>query len=295
LVANLTNAWTTDSYPPVTAARFYQATRFNGIRSNNFSTISFTIETLFEEALNDRQVAFYGPVNVTVSYNGSAVAIYQQNFTGIAEDHGYTYNGNYKTYSNVNTFRFMVTPTIVVPWRNSSHVFRVDCDWYDNVTLTLYQTIGTTEPTEVPQIMRHHTSVTITYDARTGTTDGTTEEPPSSKDGETINWLPVIAIIIGIAIFAAVFIGGGSSSCPDQGTDRPAYTPSKRRASRRRTRKTKAATETIAQCIVCNLPIKADQELICCPQCGSPAHRRHLAEWLHINGTCPVCQNKIRI
>ena len=48
-------------------------------------------------------------------------------------------------------------------------------------------------------------------------------------------------------------------------------------------------------CSVCHMAIQGSDEYSRCPQCGSPAHYAHLAEWIKIRGTCPVCRAKIKI
>ena len=48
-------------------------------------------------------------------------------------------------------------------------------------------------------------------------------------------------------------------------------------------------------CIVCRMKISASDLLSRCPECGSPAHYSHLAEWLKIRGNCPVCKKRVKI
>ena len=48
-------------------------------------------------------------------------------------------------------------------------------------------------------------------------------------------------------------------------------------------------------CAVCRTKISDVRILVRCPECGSPAHYPHLAEWLKIRGSCPVCKKKITI
>ncbi|MFW9778762.1 MAG: hypothetical protein ACFFE8_07905 [Candidatus Heimdallarchaeota archaeon] len=48
-------------------------------------------------------------------------------------------------------------------------------------------------------------------------------------------------------------------------------------------------------CTVCRMPISENRSLVRCPECGSPAHYAHLAEWLKINAKCPICKNRIKI
>ncbi|MFX0092085.1 MAG: hypothetical protein ACFFBD_10020, partial [Candidatus Hodarchaeota archaeon] len=48
-------------------------------------------------------------------------------------------------------------------------------------------------------------------------------------------------------------------------------------------------------CSVCKMKITDSEDHYICPHCSSPAHYSHLAEWLKIRGTCPVCRKKISI
>jgi tetratricopeptide (TPR) repeat protein len=54
-------------------------------------------------------------------------------------------------------------------------------------------------------------------------------------------------------------------------------------------------TEVEEFCSVCRMRISEPSTLIRCPDCGSPAHYSHLAEWLKIRGHCPICKKKIKI
>ncbi len=47
-------------------------------------------------------------------------------------------------------------------------------------------------------------------------------------------------------------------------------------------------------CSVCRMKISEESNTIRCPECGSPAHFAHLAEWLKIRGACPICKKKVR-
>lgn len=48
-------------------------------------------------------------------------------------------------------------------------------------------------------------------------------------------------------------------------------------------------------CSVCRMKVTDITRLVRCPECGSPAHYSHLAEWLKIRGFCPICKKKIKI
>ena len=57
--------------------------------------------------------------------------------------------------------------------------------------------------------------------------------------------------------------------------------------------------ESLAQretCSVCRMQINTnDPNVVRCESCGAPAHFPHLAEWLKIRGTCPICGRKTNI
>ncbi|WP_455141032.1 hypothetical protein [Candidatus Hodarchaeum mangrovi] len=48
-------------------------------------------------------------------------------------------------------------------------------------------------------------------------------------------------------------------------------------------------------CIVCRAIINNRESLVRCPECGSPAHYAHLAEWLKIRGVCPICKKRVKL
>ena len=48
-------------------------------------------------------------------------------------------------------------------------------------------------------------------------------------------------------------------------------------------------------CSVCRMKITEESTIVRCPQCGSPAHFAHLAEWLKIRGACPICKKKVKV
>ena len=54
-------------------------------------------------------------------------------------------------------------------------------------------------------------------------------------------------------------------------------------------------TEVEEFCSVCRMRINEPSTLVRCPDCGSPAHYTHLAEWLKIRGHCPICKKRIKI
>nr|MDO8099295.1 RING finger domain-containing protein [Candidatus Njordarchaeota archaeon] len=47
------------------------------------------------------------------------------------------------------------------------------------------------------------------------------------------------------------------------------------------------------KCMVCNLDLKRDQEVLRCPRCGNLAHKVHILEWLHTHNYCPVCNQHL--
>ena len=46
-------------------------------------------------------------------------------------------------------------------------------------------------------------------------------------------------------------------------------------------------------CSVCKRGIYANEELVACPKCKTPAHKNHLIEWLKAIGSCPKCKDHI--
>lgn len=48
-------------------------------------------------------------------------------------------------------------------------------------------------------------------------------------------------------------------------------------------------------CCVCKRPVGSGTSVVQCPHCRSAAHYPHLAEWVKIKGTCPVCRQKIQL
>ncbi|MFW9984939.1 MAG: RING finger domain-containing protein [Candidatus Odinarchaeota archaeon] len=50
-----------------------------------------------------------------------------------------------------------------------------------------------------------------------------------------------------------------------------------------------------AKCIVCGLLIRDGQQMVYCPSCGNPAHYAHLAEWVKVKGTCPICRKRVNL
>lgn len=49
------------------------------------------------------------------------------------------------------------------------------------------------------------------------------------------------------------------------------------------------------KCAVCGLQIREGQQMVYCPNCGNPAHYTHLAEWVRVKGTCPICRNRVNL
>lgn len=54
-------------------------------------------------------------------------------------------------------------------------------------------------------------------------------------------------------------------------------------------------TEVEEFCSVCRMKISDPSTLVRCPDCGSPAHYSHIAEWLKIRGVCPICKKRVKI
>lgn|GEM_PF-1199779 len=47
------------------------------------------------------------------------------------------------------------------------------------------------------------------------------------------------------------------------------------------------------RCVVCNLPLESvKDEIVYCPHCRLPAHKKHILEWLHGHSVCP-CPRKL--
>ncbi|MHA1631124.1 MAG: hypothetical protein ACTSVS_13175 [Candidatus Heimdallarchaeota archaeon] len=49
------------------------------------------------------------------------------------------------------------------------------------------------------------------------------------------------------------------------------------------------------KCSVCKLPISFGSLTLECPHCHTIAHQEHLLEWIKVKGTCPVCQQKLKL
>jgi len=47
------------------------------------------------------------------------------------------------------------------------------------------------------------------------------------------------------------------------------------------------------RCIICRRTFKNADKIVRCPHCHVPAHYAHFAEWIKINGKCPVCKNRL--
>jgi hypothetical protein len=43
------------------------------------------------------------------------------------------------------------------------------------------------------------------------------------------------------------------------------------------------------ECMVCNLELNENDDVVWCPHCGDPAHKTHLLEWIRMRNTCPIC------
>ena len=48
-------------------------------------------------------------------------------------------------------------------------------------------------------------------------------------------------------------------------------------------------------CMICWKVILDSEEIFACPTCNTIFHLPHLAEWLHIKGSCPTCQAHIPV
>lgn len=52
--------------------------------------------------------------------------------------------------------------------------------------------------------------------------------------------------------------------------------------------------EKVHQCIVCRRTFKSTDKVVRCPYCYAAAHYAHFAEWIKINGKCPVCKRRLK-
>ncbi|MFX0195220.1 MAG: RING finger domain-containing protein [Candidatus Hodarchaeota archaeon] len=48
------------------------------------------------------------------------------------------------------------------------------------------------------------------------------------------------------------------------------------------------------QCIICRRTFKSTDKVVRCPYCYAAAHYAHFAEWIKINGKCPVCKRRLK-
>jgi DNA-directed RNA polymerase subunit RPC12/RpoP len=46
-------------------------------------------------------------------------------------------------------------------------------------------------------------------------------------------------------------------------------------------------------CSICMKHISYNEETVKDPNCGNLFHRRHIIEWLKVQGTCPLCKKRI--
>ncbi|WXG44158.1 MAG: HEAT repeat domain-containing protein [Promethearchaeati archaeon SRVP18_Atabeyarchaeia-1] len=51
---------------------------------------------------------------------------------------------------------------------------------------------------------------------------------------------------------------------------------------------------TRKKCIVCNLPLGKDEQLVQCPFCKNVAHKDHMLDWLSGRDYCPTCRTKVK-
>ncbi len=48
-------------------------------------------------------------------------------------------------------------------------------------------------------------------------------------------------------------------------------------------------------CFICKLKLDKNEKIYRCPECRSPFHIKHLAEWLNENSDCPVCNVELSL
>ncbi|WXG46739.1 MAG: hypothetical protein WED05_08810 [Candidatus Atabeyarchaeum deiterrae] len=51
--------------------------------------------------------------------------------------------------------------------------------------------------------------------------------------------------------------------------------------------------ESTGICMVCNQDLRLSDAVAWCSHCGSPAHRDHLLEYLHVHNQCPACSKHL--
>ncbi|MHA1401214.1 MAG: double zinc ribbon domain-containing protein [Candidatus Heimdallarchaeaceae archaeon] len=51
--------------------------------------------------------------------------------------------------------------------------------------------------------------------------------------------------------------------------------------------------KALVKCYICNLNISKNEAVSICPNCNNFYHYNHLATWVKLKGTCPICKNKI--
>ena len=57
---------------------------------------------------------------------------------------------------------------------------------------------------------------------------------------------------------------------------------------------TDKTTEAELRCIVCLRSFKDSDKVVRCPHCHATAHYAHFAEWIKMNGKCPVCKRRLK-
>ena len=53
--------------------------------------------------------------------------------------------------------------------------------------------------------------------------------------------------------------------------------------------------EETTTCSICKLKIDKNEKIYRCPECRSPFHIEHLADWLNENSDCPVCNVELSL
>ncbi len=53
--------------------------------------------------------------------------------------------------------------------------------------------------------------------------------------------------------------------------------------------------EETTTCSICKLKIDKNEKIYRCPECRSPFHIEHLADWLNENSDCPICNVELTL
>jgi predicted RNA-binding Zn-ribbon protein involved in translation (DUF1610 family) len=142
-----------------------------------------------------------------------------------------------------------------------------------------------TEMPDLPEIREHHETPTDSAMPRSSETSETAmNEAPTRED--KFDWGHCNHCHAVIVLSNSKFCSNCGASL-GQGLEdaTPLGMNEKGKSGKNVQLKTKHAKE----CMVCNLDLNQDDDVAWCPHCGSPAHRTHLLEWIHVKNSCPIC------